>query len=282
MKTPHFTLVPAGIATLIPRLSRILRLSSIARLGGLTVLTVLCACQTTSSFNNTAYPYVFEEERLQQHAVKTLLIAPVNLGPPSKKYLHKHRATIDKKVAQRLGAAGYHIADPQLFQQAWRIATRKYGQPYHPLTTQLNANTMRHVMHSTLSHLRQNSAVDAVLFSDLIERQITFGSHGKRSAKWDGVTRKPRLKGGTSSVSQGFDWSQTVPAISLSLTLYRNDGRRLFHSVGGLEVSRQIDARRGNGRFVRRDKILRSQNHIREGIALALHPLVPMEDYPQP
>ena len=46
-----------------------------------------------------------------------------------------------------------------------------------------------------------------------------------------------------------------------------------------MALNEAVDVRSGTG-FVRRREILGNDNHIKEGIALALHPLVPMSNWP--
>ncbi len=261
--------MPAYITSLIPR----------QLLATCLLLGVIAGCQSVSSTDST-FPYIFEQEIYDQAPIKQLLVADVNFGPPSKHYLREHSSKIDSTVIRMLESEGYEVIPNDAFRAAWRKAVRKYGHPYNPDTSQLNPAAFQRVMITTLAELREQGNVDAVVFTDLIERSVTFGASGKRDAHWDGVTRKVRLKGAARTMTEGFDWSQTVPAISLSVTIYRINGEHLFKSVGGLEVSREIDTRTGNGRFVRREKILRKSSYIEEGAALALHPFVEMARYP--
>ena len=245
-----------------------------------TLLIIMAAC-STGSYNDTAYPYSLNEEKLAEVKIERVMLASVNFGPPSKTYLKEYEAKVDNSVKDALEKQGYTVLDNEPFKKAWRDAIRKFGEPYSTVTSQINARAFQRVMYTVISDLKENNQADAVVFTDLIERQVAFGNHLNRAAKWDGVTRKPKIKGGATGISAGFDWSQTIPAVSLSVTIYDVDGTRLFQSIGGLEITRQLDPNKGsNGRFVRRDKILSSQGNIREGVALALHPIVPMKNYP--
>jgi len=241
----------------------------------------LIACQS-GSFNDTAYPYAINTEKMAERPVKKLTIAHVNFGNPSKTYLGEYENKIDSTVKSYLEKGGYQIENNNAFKKAWRDAVRKYGEPYSSVTSQINTRAFQRVMYTVINTLKEKTDIDAVVFTDLIERQVAFGNHLNRAAKWDGVMRKPKIKGGATGVSQGFDWSQTIPAVSLSVTIYDIDGIRIFQSIGGMEITRQLDPNRGsNGRFVRRDKLFTSSSHIREGVGFALHPFVPMKNYPK-
>ena len=50
---------------------------------------------------------------------------------------------------------------------------------------------------------------------------------------------------------------------------------RLFSGEGGMDVTDAVDTRSGTA-FVRRRDVLENENHIDEGIAIALHPVIPM------
>ncbi|MDA8962750.1 hypothetical protein N9F42_01240 [Pseudomonadales bacterium] len=243
--------------------------------------TLLCACQTTS-FNDTSYPFIINSEKMAEQPVDKVIIAHVNYGSPSKHYLNEYENKIDKEVITQLEAGGYQIESNALFQKAWRDAIRKYGEPFSPVTSQINPRSFQRVIYTAINTLKEQTDIKAVVFTDLIERQVVFGHHINRNAKWDGVSRKPKIKGAGTGISQGFDWSQTVPAASLSVTVYHVDGQRLFQSIGGLEVTRKLDPNKGsNGRFVRRDKLFASQANVRQGVNFALHPFVKMKGYPE-
>jgi hypothetical protein len=53
----------------------------------------------------------------------------------------------------------------------------------------------------------------------------------------------------------------------------------MFVGEGGIALNEAVDTRSGTG-FVRRREILGNETHIREGVALALHPLMPMKNWP--
>jgi hypothetical protein len=99
-------------------------------------------------------------------------------------------------------------------------------------------------------------------------------------ARWHGVTRKPTLQGPGSGVSTEFDWNQGAAVASLQISISDMELKRIFASVGGLDGTDAIDSRSSGGRFVRRRNILESDAFVNEGIALALHPVVEMDDWP--
>ena len=135
-------------------------------------------------------------------------------------------------------------------------------------------------MHNVRDQLRGEVDLDAFVFTDLLERKISFSSGMKHLARWDGVTRKPSLQGPGSGITGGFDWTAQASAASLQAVVYNMELEPIFMSQGGLDTTDAIDTRSSAGRFVKRRNILENENHILEGIQLAFHPFIEMESWP--
>lgn len=262
----------------LPKNKKTLR--SIFLMLSIALLSLINGCQS-APFNETAYPYAIQSEAINKRSINNIVIAHQNLGPPSKKYLRPYQLNIDKAVKQHLELAGYNVIDNQELQAAWREATRKYGHPYDKQSSQLNSMALKRVLSSTFAALREQGNVDAIIFTDLIEQTVAFSHGSNRMAKWDGVSRKLRIKG-IASIAENFDWAQTVPAVSLRTVIYSIDGTALFKSAGGLEVSRQLDSRKSSGRFVRREKLFTRKANIEEGVNLAFYPFIVPKKFPAP
>ncbi|MCB1709558.1 MAG: hypothetical protein KDI10_12620, partial [Halioglobus sp.] len=75
----------------ITRLPRHLALASLACL--------LLACSSTPTYNPTVFPYEIDQARIDKDDIKTVVIAHVNLGLPSRTYLEKEAPRIDAFVS---------------------------------------------------------------------------------------------------------------------------------------------------------------------------------------
>ena len=92
--------------------------------------------------------------------------------------------------------------------------------------------------------------------------------------------RRGQAGGGAGDgVSVNFNWGAPVAATTIRISVFNTDLKLLFSGEGGMALNEAVDVRSGSG-FVRRREILGNEDHIREGIALALHPLVPMANWP--
>jgi len=243
-------------------------------------IAFITGCAGGVTYNPTVVAWDIEEDKLAANPVKTVIIANVNLGAPSRNYLIKEEARIDGYVSVYLKDNGFKVLPQRLFNQAWNTAVRAFGDPVDPTTGKMNIRTFSQIMISVRDRLQEESKLDAFIFTDLVEIETAFNGGLKHLARWDGVTRKPALQGTGNGVSTGFDWNAPVSAASLQISIYDMELQRLFTSRGGLDATDAIDTRSSQGRYVRRRNMLENEDHIKEGVRLALHPLIKMEDWP--
>ena len=241
---------------------------------------LLVACGSTSSYNPTVFAYEINEERLQQQSIKRVIIAHVNLGGPTRSYLAEHEARLDRMVVVYLEENGMKVLPQREFEQRWKTAVRIYGNPTDPTTGKVNQKAFVQILVNVRDKLMESQDVDAIIFTDVIESEVAFSGGLKHLARWHGASRKPTLQGPGDGVSANFDWNKAAKAASLWVSVYDTELQRLFTSIGGLDTTEAIDTRSSSGRYVRRRSILENKSHLREGIELAFHPFIVMDDYP--
>ncbi|MEM0955229.1 MAG: hypothetical protein AAGI24_13895 [Pseudomonadota bacterium] len=246
----------------------------------LLIAAFVAACSSAPTYNPTTFDYELKEEQLEAAPIKTVVIAPVNIGNPSRNYLQDHEDRVDSMVAAYLKENGYRVLPSRVFEQEWNTASRVYGNVYDPTTGEVNRKTFSLTMIAVRDELQKKQNVDAIIFTDLLEQEVQFSAGLNHVARWHGVTRKPVLQGPGDGVSAGFDWSRPLTAASLWVSVYNMELQRVFTSIGGLDTTQAIDTRSSSGRYVRRRSMLESEGHISEGIQLAFHPLIPMKKYP--
>ena len=140
--------------------------------------------------------------------------------------------------------------------------------------------TFSQIMQSVRDQMVEETNVDAFIFTDLVELEVSFSGGLKHLARWDGVSRKPSLQGPGSGVSGDFDWNMQAAVASLQISIYDTELQQLFSSRGGMDATDAIDTRSSKGRYVRRRSILENENNVNEGIALAFHPFIEMDKWP--
>ena len=244
------------------------------------IAMLLLACSSTPTYNPTTFPYELDTERLAAAPVKTVVIAHVNLGTPSRNYLEDAAPRIDGYVSTYLKENGLKVVPQREFEQRWNTAVRVYGNPVDPTSGKVNMKTFSLIMQNVRDDMVKTHKLDAFIFTDLVELQVPFSGGMKHLARWDGVTRKPPLQGPGSGVSVDFDWNMLAAVASLQVSIYDTELKRLFASRGGLEPTDAIDTRSSEGRYVRRRNILENKEQIMEGVQLAFHPFIEFEDWP--
>lgn len=240
---------------------------------------LLAGCSAQGGYNPTTASNVFNEEVLKASNIRNVVIADVNLGSPSRNYVSKAEQMIDGRVAAYLRSNGYNILPQREFSQRWQNATLIYGNPIDPTTGRVNTKTFIQLIATVRDQMKERTDVDAFVFTDLVETEIVITDGINRVARFDGVSRKPTLKGAGQGVSTEFDWNQAVAAISIQVAVYNTELDQVFAGLGGIDLTDAIDTRSGRG-FVRRKDVLENEDFIDEGIKLAFHPMIRMKDWP--
>ena len=225
------------------------------------------------------FPYDIDQPRVDQDDIKTVVIAHVNLGLPSRNYLDTEAPRIDAMVSAYLKENGFKVLPQRDFEQRWNKAERAYGNPVDPTTGKVNMKTFAQIMTSIRDEMRA-AGLDAFVFTDLVELQTSFSGGLQHVARWDGVTRKPAIQGPGDGVSADFDWAMLVDVASLQISIYDIELKRVFASRGGMDATQAIDSRSSTGRYIRRREVLASEANIREGIELAFYPFIKSENWP--
>lgn len=258
----------------MPRFSSLSRYLFITSLGFL-----LLACSSSPTYNASVFPYEIDQARLDQDDIKTVVLAHVNLGAPSRNYLTKEAPRIDALVSAYLKENGFKVLPQRDFEQLWNTAVRSYGNPVDPTTGKVNMKSFAQIMNTVRDEMR-DTGVDAFIFTDLLELQTAFTGGLQHVARWDGVSRKPSMQGPGDGVSADFDWAMLLDVASLQVSIYDIELKRVFASRGGLDATQAIDSRSSKGRYIRRREILENETHVREGIELAFYPFIASENWP--
>ncbi len=245
-------------------------------------VALIASCSSSLQYNDTVFPYEYNPALVEEKPIEKVVLAPVSLGPPVRSYLEKAQRKTRNMVRDYLEANGYQVLPSYHFENAWKQANRTYGNVYDPTTGKIDTQAWRAAMVLTGEKLRKETEADAIVFADLIEHDVQHSPGMTHYARWYGVTRKPETIGGTTSVPMDFNWAQPIDAASLMITIFNVDLVRVFTSRGGISTLEGIDSKSANPSFVRLKTPLRHDSHIEEGIELAFHPFIKMQDYPKP
>ncbi len=239
---------------------------------------LLSACAGAPTYNPTTFPFEMNAEKIAADDIRTVVIPHVNLGAPSRSYLEEAAPRIDGYVSAYLKEKGYKVIPQREFEQRWNTAVRAYGNPVDPTTGRTNMKTFAAIMQTIRDEMVRDLNLDAFVFTDLVEVEVTFSGGMKHLAKWDGVSREPPVQGPGNSVSADFNWGALAAAASLQVAIFDSSLERVFFSRGGLDATDAVDTRKE--RFARRRSMLENTSNIEEGVQLAFHPFIDMEAWP--
>ena len=162
------------------------------------LLLMTSGCGTTgagSGYNATTNPNQLNEAIVAEKPMKNVVIAHVNIGSPSRNYIKRSETMVDGRIAAYLRDNGYNILPQREFSQRWSNATLIYGDPVDPTTGRLNTKTFIRITQSIRDDMRDKTDVDAFIFTDLIEHDAIVSGGMNHVARFNGVSRKPSLKG---------------------------------------------------------------------------------------
>lgn len=247
-----------------------------------TLIVVLAACSSTSTNekNASAFPYKYNHQITQEKPIKKIILATESFGRPPLSHLQSSDKRVKRYVARYLEENGYQILPKYHFENAWKQAIRSYGKPFDPTTGRIDNITWQRVMIATGQTLRNQTDADAIVFADLVEHTVQHNNGLQHLARFNGVNRKPYLRGADKSVPLGFDWNKQIKAASLFVNIYNIDLQRVLTNYGGIATTQELDTKKADPVWVRRRKMLGSEDHIEQGIEIAFHPFITMEDYP--
>lgn len=243
-------------------------------------LMFLASCASTVSIDSdTLYHYQIDEDATNQSKLKKIVIASVNYAQESPSYLRYEESRVDTVVANYLQENGYEVVTGNQFDTVWANAIDQHGDYYDRTTASYRRDRFNQILSDSLTELKDRYDIDGILFTDLITRKVNFSYKSPHYAAWDGVKRKPRLKGGN-GVPRDYNWAKSFRVSSISLTLFRSDKKFLFNSVGGIEVIDNLNMKTGTPKATRNSNLFNDEDMLEEGIKIAFHPFIPMLDYP--
>jgi hypothetical protein len=247
----------------------------------LRVIVIWLATQWALAGNdNTVYPYQIDKSIVNAREYKTVILATHNLGKPSRQYLREYEEKVDGYVVKYLKKHGYKILDNKIYRQALSVSESQWGDPFDPGTGKIDMAKKQQVLADVFRQLREaQPTLDAVIFTELLDREVYISTGLKRVARWDGVSRPPLMQGPGQGVPADFNWARPIDAVSIGIYVFTIEGQRMFLGVGGMSMTEAIDTK-GTPRFKRYRSVLSNKSQIREGIELAFHPLIPMKRYP--
>lgn len=235
----------------------------------------LCGCAETAP--HTRYPYFLAAGERGPSQPTSFLVAPLDLGRSVPEPLAQGLPVLFEEILAYLRARGHPVValDDREFAALWSASSLRVGG-LSVGTAELLRERFGLAVRELLSQLERRGlgSFDALLIPNLAFRNVEFEGTG---AEWDGVYRRLPLRNRPRRFMVDHVAGATT-ALSLRLRVYSRDGEKRFESYGGLALAYQVDLEAGGSRPELRADALLDQRQLREGIALAFHPFLPLED----
>jgi len=242
---------------------------------------ILASCGSTGGdYNDTASLGVVAP-KAEQKDYKTLVLANVNFNKPSRIHFQDYEYKIDKMFTAYMESNGYTFLPSHVFTNAWNNAIRQTGATYDPSTGRLNEDKHLRALSLTIEYLKENTNANAVVFTDLLDFEVPFNQGSSHNAKWHGVSRRFSKQGVGNEVPAGFDWSRPVEVASLWVNIFDLEtSNNVYRGIGGIDATVALNMKLSEPSFTRRKDMFKKDAFIQEGIELALHPLIRMNNWP--
>lgn len=244
------------------------------------ILLAACGATGGGEYNDTASLGVVAP-KAEQKDYKTLVLANVNFNKPSRIHFQDYEYKVDNLLVEYMESAGYKFLPSHVFTNAWNSAIRQTGATYDPSTGRLNEDKHLRALGLAIEYLKANTSANAIIFTDLLDFEVPFNQGSSHNAKWHGVTRRFTKQGVGNQVPAGFDWSKPVEVASLWINMFDlESSNNVYRGIGGIDATVSLNMKMAEPSFTRRKDLFKNDSLIQEGIELALHPLIRMNNWP--
>jgi hypothetical protein len=171
---------------------------------------------------------------------------------------------------------GYVVVSNKILEENWKNEVKNMDGFFDPATGKIDASKISGCLIKTIAKTKETEEFDGVVFIPLIERPAKL--MGDR-VYWDGCARK--LLNDNGDVITEVTWRGEMKALSLQIQVFDNNHHLVFQSVGGIEFPYELKEEYSSKEFAWKKKMQFKEDEIFEGIAIAFHPLIQYDKYPE-
>ena len=239
----------------------------------LSVLLVLNIMLMVQAKPDTFYPYYFSKEKIENPAIKRIILVNDILVKPQRQAL-KNNQILFQQIYDYLTLHGYKVINQGVFNQILTSKVEQWGHPFDSSNGQNDLRKKEKIIQSILTDPRIQQQADAVLLFSTLEKSIAFKPGNKMIFYWNGVYRRLKIIGNR-GIPKEHRWPALIRTASLNAILYKIKTKQLvFHSLGGIDLSQSIDSRKDRPRIISNKGLLEDKRKNKEAITLALYPFI--------
>lgn len=221
------------------------------------------------------YPFNYRKDTDKK--IRTVIIAPIDMVQTRPQGMSVEQLRwLEKELALYMQTNGYQTLPNDILQRLWNSETAAISGFFNPSNGKVDADKISTCLMRAIAKTRNEQAVDGVLFVQLVQRPAKL--MGDR-VYWDGGAR--RIYDENGNVTTGVSWSGEMSALSLQIQLFNSNHQIVFQSIGPVEFPFVYQSGFRERQFVWKKQFILDEDEIHEGIAIALHPLIPYAGYPK-
>jgi hypothetical protein len=173
-----------------------------------------------------------------------------------------------RQLHEQLSSSGYRVAllDPGNFSVLWEQEARAAGGLFDPITGRARPDAIAKALNVLAQRVSRDTSAALVLKARLVVREATLSG---TKADWDGQSRRVLTRG---LAGDSFDLRGTTPALSVEVLALTDLGAFAFRNFGGASLPYVMNVGAEQQQF--RDDLFSDPRELREGTAIALHPLI--------
>jgi hypothetical protein len=229
----------------------------------------LIACACTSPSLHPYQTYLPSKTRFYSQ-VKSVACVPVTYD--DSKEAKELSDKVGRLIAAKLQKRNIKSIHHQQWATCWKAEMEKVGGIYDKITGEADKEKLETMWKECVRQMKIQHRVDAVVDPSLMVTSAVLTSD---IARWHGVEVDTRSFG--TRFWGGGSYSGRVPALSLLVTIYDPQGKKLFENAGGIEVLSDISGSGESAELVPKKQILKSWGKLSRAVDIAFEPLIPTQ-----
>jgi hypothetical protein len=240
---------------------------------GFALVVSVLGCLSLKSY----YRYESAYEKLPRGT--RVLMEPLLASATFPHSFDKGLLSIREMIRAKLTAAGFAVLSEEQTNAALRELYPQGKNIFNPDTGKIDVAKLEARRMEYVSRLRERDACDVVLSSRVVVREATYLG---TNASWDGVIRNVHFDN-THMGAGNYTMSGVGAGLSVGIRVFDLQDRTLHESFGGIDLVHRVEPSVAPNRYglIVRENALNDRKMIAEAVAIALHPFVVYEGYPE-
>ncbi len=221
------------------------------------------------------YPYEIQTD-IEIEKTQKIIIAPMNFYSGLPNFFNNQEESISDSLQSYISSNLTYIDKTDIIKIQWEKEIHSSNGLYNSFTGELNQLKFETAIRNTILTSLSLADADYIIVPHIIERDSKLaGSNGY----WDGVIREIEMKT-QHRHSSDYNFTGSSVGYSLQIHIYDTNGALVFNSIAGIESRYELDFKNNVEVMVPKTNLFKNESYIMESIAIAMHPFILTEIYP--